>query len=347
MKRLLLAGLVLPLLFSCIEKPERDLPGPKDPETPVEEPENPDDPAGPETPEVPEEGYPVDVQAAFEAAGLVNTVKNCNHYSPHSGVDVTEIRYTDYANNPQAVFVMQVDLSDKTVSMTNTVPGGATTSFSLGREQLTLQCKRIDTATSWVIGGINTDFFNTSTGDKSGEAQGIFWHNGICLKNTFNSQATRPRCFVYWGDDEHVYLAKSADYTNVKSRVTLKEAFSGGQFLVEKGAATHFIEDSVFGVHPRTMFGVCKNDFRIVLVVLDGRSNTLAVGMNYPDMQKILLALGCETALNIDGGGSSTFVVRNMPFSSYGSSAPLYVRNKPSDGVERAIGPGLAILASD
>lgn len=344
MKRLLLVGLVLPLLFSCIEKPTPDLPGPEGPDDPVEQPEEPDQPG---EPEVPEENYPVDVQTAFEAAGLVKTVKSCLHHSPHSGVDVTEFRYTDYENNPQAVFVMQVNLADKTVSMTNTVPGGATTSFSGGREKLTLQCKRIDTAEHWVIGGVNTDFFNTSDGDKSGEAQGIFWHNGICLKNTFNSQATRPRCFVYWGDDEQVYMAKSADYSSIKSKVSLKEAFSGGQFLVEKGAATHFIQDSVYGVHPRTMFGVCKDNRRVVLVVLDGRNSSLAVGMNYPDMQKILLALECETALNIDGGGSSTFVVRNVPFSTYGSNAPLYVRNMPSDGTERAIGPGLAILASD
>ena len=201
-------------------------------------------------------------------------------------------------------------------------------------------------ATHWVIGGTNTDFF-AMDGSSPGTPQGAFWHNGNCLKNTFNSQATRPRCFVYWGDDEQVHMAKSAEYSTVKARGGFRELFSGGQFLVENGKATNYVEDSVYGVHPRTMFGVCKDNRHVVLVVIDGRNNTLAIGMNYPDMQKILLSLGCETALNIDGGGSSTFVVRNENFSGYGQSASFTVRNKPSDGSQRKIGPGLAILASD
>ena len=316
--------------------PDRPLPGPK-----TEEPE-------PEQPEEPEQPQPdfVDVQAAFQEAGLIAEVKSFKHYSPHSGVDVSEIRYTDYASDPQAVFVMQVDLSDKTVSMTNTVPGDARTSFTGGRERLTTQFRRIDAAAHWVIGGVNTDFFVT-TGDNAGEPQGAFWHKSVCLKDKFNSQATRPRCFVYWGVDERVYMAPSADYSSVKARGGFQELFSGGQFLVENGKATHFIQDSVYGIHPRTMFGIGKDHFRVILVVLDGRDNTRAVGMNYPDMQKILLSLGCETALNIDGGGSSTMAVCSETFSGYGQSASFRILNNPSDGSERAIGPGLAIIASD
>ena len=347
MKRLRFFTFSCILLFifaACSEKAERDIPAPKPPEEePAVGPETPDGPGESETPV-----YPVDVRDAFEKAGLVSTVKSCDHYSPHSGVDVTEIRYTDYAAKPQAVFVMQVDLSDPTVSMTNTVPGGATTSFSAGRERLTAQCKRIDTADHWVVGAVNTDFFNTSTGSKSGEAQSAFWHNGICLKNTFTSDS-RPRCFVYWGDDETVRLGKSSEYSEVKAHASFKELFSGGQYLVEKGKATAFVQDAVYGVHPRTMFGVCSDPRKVVMVVLDGRNEVLAVGMNYPDMQKILLALECQTALNIDGGGSSTFVVRKISstVTGYGDKAPLYVRNMPSDGSERAIGPGLAIVAND
>ena len=321
--------------------PDRPIPQPKDPE-----PEKPEDPKVPEEPEEPAGMDFIDVETAFKQMHLVSFVQSCNHYSPHSGVDVTEFRYNDYVANPQAVFVMQVDLSDETVSMTNTVPGDAKTSFNAGRETLTGQFKRIDMATHWVIGGTNTDFF-AMDGSSPGTPQGAFWHNGNCLKNTFNSQATRPRCFVYWGDDEQVHMAKSAEYSTVKARGGFRELFSGGQFLVENGKATNYVEDSVYGVHPRTMFGVCKDNRHVVLVVIDGRNNTLAIGMNYPDMQKILLSLGCETALNIDGGGSSTFVVRNESFSGYGQSASFTVRNKPSDGSQRKIGPGLAIVASD
>jgi exopolysaccharide biosynthesis protein len=244
---------------------------------------------------------------------------------------------------------MQVDLSDPTVSMTNTVPGGSTVGFTKGAERLSGQFKRIDAPGSKVIGGINTDFFTTTAGATEGQAQGIFWHNGNCLKNSFNSQKTRPRNFVYWDKEEKVTIAASADYAAVRTSTALQEAFSGGQYLVKDGALASIVEDSVYGVHPRTMFGVQKNKQRIILVVLDGRNSVLAAGMNYPDMQRIMLALGSYDAINLDGGGSSTFIVRDTrpEATGFGSEAAFLIRNMPSDGSERAIGPGLAVLASD
>ena len=311
---------------------------PKEQEEQTQEPQNPD----PEEP-----AYPIDVQDALEEAGLIQSLKQIKNYSPHSGVDVSEIRYYDQESKPQAVFVMQVDLSDPTISMTNTVPGGATTAFTGGRERLSAQFQRIDAPGNRVIGGINTDFFITAEGPTAGEAQGIFWHNGVCLKDTFNSQTTRPRCFVYWGTDEKVRIAASSQYTQIKATTQMYEAFSGGQFLVTDGVFASITEDSVYGVHPRTMFGVQKDGKRVVLVVLDGRNNVHAVGMNYPDMQKIMKALGSHYSINIDGGGSSTFIVRDLDGTGYGSGAKFLIKNIPSDGSERAIGPGLAIVASD
>ncbi|MBO7603547.1 MAG: phosphodiester glycosidase family protein [Bacteroidales bacterium] len=317
------------------------IPEPK-PQEKEEQPQEPEPEPEPEKP-----SYPIDVQAAFEDAGLIGKVKSCTHYSPHSSVDVTEIRYTDYASQPQAVFVMQVDLSDPTVSMTNTVPGGATSGFTGGREKLSAQLRRIDAEGSRVIGGINTDFFITDAGATAGQAQGIFWHNGICLKDTFNSQTTRPRCFVYWDGDETVRIANSSYYTQIKSATKLREAFSGGQFLVVNGGYSTITADSVSGVHPRTMFGVQEDGKKVILVVLDGRNSVLAVGMDYPDMQKIMKALGSFDSINIDGGGSSTFIVRDTSSGGYGTNAKFLIKNMPSDGTERAIGPGLAIVASD
>ena len=63
-------------------------------------------------------------------------------------------------------------------------------------------------------------------------------------------------------------------------------------------------------------------------------------------MQAFMNAIGCHWAINIDGGGSSTFIVRKdgAPFTDAGR---FLIRNKPSDGSERAIGPGLAVVVTD
>ena len=155
----------------------------------------------------------------------------------------------------------------------------------------------------------------------------------------------RPRCFAWWGEDEHIKLGHSSDYPSAKATGKIKELFSGGQILIENGKLIAFSEDSVYGTHPRTIFGLTADDRKIVLAVFDGRQATWSVGVNYPDMQAFMEALGCRWAINIDGG-SSTFIVRKDG-ASFKDAGRFLIRNKPSDGSERAIGPGLAVVATD
>lgn len=69
--------------------------------------------------------------------------------------------------------------------------------------------------------------------------------------------------------------------------------------------------------HPRTMVGVDRRG-EIWLVVVDGRQ-AASVGMAFSDLQRLADRLQLIDALNLDGGGSSTMVVRGK------------VVNRPSD----------------
>lgn len=291
--------------------------------------------------------FPVDVVGALQQqSSLIKTLKNTVTYGPHENVSVTEIQFVDHAGANQAAFVMQVDLTDPRISITNTTPGN--TDFEVGhvqRQKLSEQFKLVDKAGNRVLGGVNTDFFTTS-GTYAGRPSSAFWHNGVCYRNVFGSEATRPRSFVWWGDDEHVHMCHSSEYAAVRATGKIKELFSGGQILIENGKDTNFMEDSVYGVHPRTMFGFMSDDRKIFLVVIDGRQNTWSVGVNYPDMQAFMKAIGCQWAFNIDGGGSSTFIVRKDG-ASFTDASRFQIKNHPSDGSERAIGPGLAVIATD
>lgn len=75
--------------------------------------------------------------------------------------------------------------------------------------------------------------------------------------------------------------------------------------------------------HPRTVVGVDRQGF-IWLVVVDGRQPT-SVGMSFSDLQRLADRLELTDALNLDGGGSSTMVVRgavvNRPSDSTGPRA--------------------------
>ena len=61
--------------------------------------------------------------------------------------------------------------------------------------------------------------------------------------------------------------------------------------------------------HPRTMIGV-DADEAIWLVTVDGRQPALSLGMTFTELQALSHRLGLRSALNLDGGGSTTMVVR-------------------------------------
>ena len=66
----------------------------------------------------------------------------------------------------------------------------------------------------------------------------------------------------------------------------------------------------------------------MLLAIADGRQS-LVLGPTRAQMGELMASLGADTALNLDGGGSTTLVARAL-----GGLDPT-VRNVPSDGSER------------
>lgn len=59
------------------------------------------------------------------------------------------------------------------------------------------------------------------------------------------------------------------------------------------------------GVNPRTGIGIIEAN-HFVFVVVDGRQEGYSRGVTLTEFARIFLELGCSTAYNLDGGGSST-----------------------------------------
>ena len=113
----------------------------------------------------------------------------------------------------------------------------------------------------------------------------------------------------------------------------------GGPRLIRSGKAALPPDPGIYSPgfadarHPRTAVGV-RADGRILLVTVDGRQPELSVGMTIAELAALLRELGAVEAVNMDGGGSTTMVVRNK------------VVNSPSDLTgERAVGDALLIFA--
>jgi hypothetical protein len=82
--------------------------------------------------------------------------------------------------------------------------------------------------------------------------------------------------------------------------------------------------------HPRTAIGY--NERYLFLLVVDGRQPRLSVGMTFTELADAMRELGCVEALNLDGGGSSTFWLEGR------------VRNSPSDLLPRPVANALLLL---
>jgi large repetitive protein len=82
--------------------------------------------------------------------------------------------------------------------------------------------------------------------------------------------------------------------------------------------------------HPRTAVGWNKQ--HIFLVEVDGRQIDLSLGMTFQELAEYMLKLGCEQAMNLDGGGSATFWALGA------------VRSSPSEGQERPSPNALVVV---
>jgi phosphodiester glycosidase len=89
-------------------------------------------------------------------------------------------------------------------------------------------------------------------------------------------------------------------------------------------AGSHqFDQDITVGRHPRAALGLAQG--RIVAVACDGRARHDA-GLTLTELSHLMLALGCEDALNLDGGRSTSLVsegrLRNRPRGEYEELEP-------------------------
>ncbi len=90
--------------------------------------------------------------------------------------------------------------------------------------------------------------------------------------------------------------------------------------------------------NPRTALGI-KEDGSIMLFELDGRQASVSKGLGLYDLADAMIELGCETAVNLDGGGSSVIYVRQP-----GKDADAVIQSSPSSGSERKVANGILLV---
>lgn len=113
-------------------------------------------------------------------------------------------------------------------------------------------------------------------------------------------------------------------------------AIAGNVPLVLDGELAEFPDEAVAA---RTVLGLTEDGSELLVATVDGRSAT-ARGLTRVEMAELMIDLGAHSAVNIDGGGSTTMVARPA-----GGTEPELV-NVPSDGSPRVVANSLAFFSS-
>lgn len=135
--------------------------------------------------------------------------------------------------------------------------------------------------------------------------------------------------------DGTAMIGTTAQYNNGYKEL-IEEAIGGFGTTLVKNGKVHITAttDYYTSRSSRTAVGITKSG-KVVFMVMDGRQGEYTCGGSMEEIAQVMLDAGCVEAINLDGGGSSTFVAREE------GETTLSVINKPSDGTPRSVSTSL------
>lgn len=276
------------------------------------------------------------LSALFISCSTIQQARVSSRTTIARGVDVIEANYTvtkDGESLPTKLFIMDVRLSDK-VTVLATAAEDNNASIKATKEEQTaiapiskqLEAMQANRQNINVLGGVNSDFYLIK---RSNMIKGAMYRGSECLKGDIDEG---ENLFLVLKDGS-AHCMTAEEYLALDKSL-IAEAVSGRQMLLNDGVA----QSDDTHLEPRTAVGVTKSGKRLFILVGDGRRKEYSNGLSYADMAHIFKSLGAYDALNLDGGGSSSFCLS----VGDGKFAPI---NRPSDRAgERFVPNGIAVV---
>lgn len=183
-----------------------------------------------------------------------------------------------------------------------------------------------------VVGAINAGGYDMSNGRPSG----AFVMNGVAIN--------RATATTFWVDmDGKAHITDAQTCNAALDAGNVREAVAGFGDIFENGHARSGLDNTTRA--SRTAIGI-KADGTVVMLMVDGRQAPYSVGMTMAEVAASMEALGCEEAVNLDGGGSSTFATQREGEPENETTAGLTLRCRPSDGYERKVSNTIMVLSN-
>jgi len=270
-------------------------------------------------------------QQIADNSGIVSTVYSDTVIDVAPGIKETEIHFLDMRGYSTRVFIQSIDLNTPGLSLEVGTPFDLP---SYGSSQSMLgMAKYADRPNHRILGAVNSDFYDVSNYIPLGP----LIKNGAILKDTFTPLSAFPEqalSFIGILDNGRMYIGYKDEYPQYRSQLT--EATGGGVLLMKDN---EIVNNPLFtSVQPRIAIGYTDDNI-IYFVIVDGRNFYNSNGMTYPYLSNLFKSLNVNSAINLDGGGSSTMVILN-PIAKI-----WQMRNAPSDGHARPVSNGWLVVS--
>lgn len=256
-------------------------------------------------------------------------------------------------------FVMEIDTSREDVHVVagygNRKPGSGSGKLGWSLTPLTKQASLYEEthADRKVVGGINASNFNVGTG----EPNCMLVMDGKTYKNS----KARPYLAIFENGKAKIFGKTTVTtdpntlHFTIPSLADAKAQYAeggeiteavGGWFTLLEGGnlspAANLTADgfgSNAGKYPRTAVGV-KSDGTVVFLQADGMQAPRSTGYTIKEMACLMKQLGCVDAMELDEGGSSTYISRRAGDDTF------VQRNISAGGTEREISSTILVTSS-
>ena len=181
-----------------------------------------------------------------------------------------------------------------------------------------------------VVASINADGYDMKTGEPG----------GLLVMNGVEHHPINAAGFFGITKEGKPVIGTTAEY-NSTYKGQLRDAVGAfGATLVKNGKIVVSQSSDYYNDRAsRTAIGITKTG-KVVFMVLDGRQEPVSCGGSLQEIAQIMLEAGCYNAINLDGGGSTTFVAKPE------GKTDLEVVSSSSDGFARSVSTSLMIVST-
>ncbi len=218
---------------------------------------------------------------------------------------------------PNRIHVLRIDLASKKIKpkvVLGPDPDGE------GPAEVALTDPRKLASDSSVLAFVNTNPWDSFPNDKGKKNRNWYPGQPVDIHGLAGTQG-KMRSTTAPGNTSVWFDAQSSVHFGHGPEDKPEEATTGFQLILSKGKLT---VGEGGPRHPRTSIGTDEKGEILWLVVVDGRQKGYSEGMNMHELANVMKDLGCWSATNMDGGGSSVMGLIDK-------DGKMKIMNSPSD----------------